>query len=186
MLETPPPRATLLLVDDTPAILQSLCELLAEDYDLLVVKDASSALELAAAHQPDLILLDVVMPGVNGYTIFRGRWEITLAVPFAKLPPLMPLWVEMARVVSGRRLSCSRTSVIRDEASGSRTLRAAAPRWACALQPTRPPFLRAPQSASRGLSSMYSAESGIGFKATNRQSVLFTNLLLLAILKENC
>ena len=55
-----------LMVDDTPANLGVLYELLSEaGYDVLVAEDGESALERTAYAQPDLILLDVMMPGID-------------------------------------------------------------------------------------------------------------------------
>lgn len=60
---------TLLLVDDEPANLQVLRNILSEDYRLLFAKDGDRALELAHAEKPDLMLLDVMMPGKSGYEV---------------------------------------------------------------------------------------------------------------------
>jgi putative two-component system response regulator len=63
------PRPTLLLVDDEPANLQVLRHTLQDHYRLLFAKDGSRALELVHAEQPDLILLDIMMPGTSGYEV---------------------------------------------------------------------------------------------------------------------
>ncbi len=64
--------ARLLLVDDTPANLNVLCELLAtEQYDLCIAMHGAEALDLAHELAPDLILLDVMMPGLDGYEVCR-------------------------------------------------------------------------------------------------------------------
>ena len=61
-----------LMVDDTPANLGVLYELLSEaGYDVLVAEDGESALERAAYARPDLILLDVMMPGIDGFETCR-------------------------------------------------------------------------------------------------------------------
>ncbi|MEX8497269.1 MAG: HD domain-containing phosphohydrolase [Leptothrix ochracea] len=67
------PRLTILLVDDTPENLAVLGELLAPLYRVKVANSGARALELAIADpQPDLILLDVMMPDMDGYTVL-GR-----------------------------------------------------------------------------------------------------------------
>ena len=62
-------RPQLLVVDDEPANLQVLRHILQEDYRLLFTKDGAKALELAAREKPELILLDVMMPGMTGYEV---------------------------------------------------------------------------------------------------------------------
>ncbi|MCX7897764.1 MAG: response regulator [Rhodocyclaceae bacterium] len=62
------PSATLLIVDDQPENLAVLCNLLEPHYRVRVAATGERALQLAAMEpQPDLILLDVMMPGMNGY-----------------------------------------------------------------------------------------------------------------------
>ncbi len=68
MSETDPAkRATLLIVDDEPTNLQVLRQILQADYRLLFARDGHKALELARQEQPNLILLDVMMPGLTGH-----------------------------------------------------------------------------------------------------------------------
>ena len=64
-------RATLLLVDDTPLNLDVLVGMLKEDYRLKVATDGKGALELAATEPPDLVLLDIMMPGMDGFEVCR-------------------------------------------------------------------------------------------------------------------
>ena len=62
---------TLLLVDDEPLNLQVLRHTLQDDYRLLFARDGIRALELAASEQPDMVLLDVMMPGMTGHEVCR-------------------------------------------------------------------------------------------------------------------
>ena len=71
MNEFTAPRATLLLIDDEPANLQILRHTLQQDYRLLFAKDGVKALELAQRDLPDLILLDIMMPDMDGYEVAR-------------------------------------------------------------------------------------------------------------------
>lgn len=64
-------RPKLLLVDDEPANLQVLRQILQADYRLLFARDGYRALELARDEQPALILLDVMMPGMTGHEVCR-------------------------------------------------------------------------------------------------------------------
>ena len=62
---------TLLLVDDEPLNLQVLRHTLQDDYRLLFARDGIRALELAASEKPDMVLLDVMMPGMTGHEVCR-------------------------------------------------------------------------------------------------------------------
>ncbi|VXB71205.1 Putative two-component system response regulator [Pseudomonas sp. 8BK] len=65
-------RPLLLLVDDEATNLQVLRHILQEDYRLLFAKDGGKALEMAERERPDLILLDVMMPGMTGYEVCQA------------------------------------------------------------------------------------------------------------------
>ena len=66
----PAARHTVLIVDDTPANLALLSEVLRDDYRTLVATSGERALQIVAAGDaPDLILLDVVMPQLSGYEV---------------------------------------------------------------------------------------------------------------------
>lgn len=62
----------LLVVDDEPTNLQVLRHVLQDDYRLLFAKDGQRALELAEKERPDLILLDVMMPGMTGHEVCQA------------------------------------------------------------------------------------------------------------------
>lgn len=59
----------ILLVDDEPTNLRVLRTVLNDLYRLLFAKNGQEALQLAAEHQPDLVLLDVMMPGMTGFEV---------------------------------------------------------------------------------------------------------------------
>ena len=58
-----------LVVDDTEANLDILVDALGDLYDLSVVMDGETALEAMAEEPPDIVLLDIMMPGMDGYEV---------------------------------------------------------------------------------------------------------------------
>jgi two-component system cell cycle response regulator len=62
--------ARVLVVDDVPANVRLLeAKLTAEYFDVLTADSGPAALELIAAHAPDVVLLDVMMPGMDGFEV---------------------------------------------------------------------------------------------------------------------
>jgi putative two-component system response regulator len=64
-------KPTLLLVDDEPVNLRVLKQLLAADYQLIFAKNGEEAIRLTTQRQPQLILLDIMMPGLTGFEVCR-------------------------------------------------------------------------------------------------------------------
>jgi putative two-component system response regulator len=62
-------RSSVLIVDDTDLNIEILVEALGGRYDISTAMDGESALEMVEQSPPDIILLDVVMPGMNGYEV---------------------------------------------------------------------------------------------------------------------
>ena len=63
-------KVTILAVDDTPANLHLLAKMLSQQgYKLRIIPDGEQALKSAQAYPPDLILLDILMPQMDGYEI---------------------------------------------------------------------------------------------------------------------
>lgn len=61
-----------LVVDDSRTVVHGLRSVLEQDgYYVMEAYDGMTAIELAKAHQPDLILMDVIMPGLNGFQATR-------------------------------------------------------------------------------------------------------------------
>lgn len=68
MTDNSPYNGTVLIVDDTPGNLALLSDTLSEaNYRVLVATDGQSALEQIQYVKPDIILLDVMMPGIDGF-----------------------------------------------------------------------------------------------------------------------
>ena len=66
-----PLRELILAVDDNQVNIKMLYEMLNHDYNFISANDGSTAIEKATAHHPDMILLDVMMPGKNGFETCR-------------------------------------------------------------------------------------------------------------------
>ncbi|MBF0370633.1 MAG: two-component system response regulator [Magnetococcales bacterium] len=64
-------QQTILVVDDTEANIDVLLEALGDHYDVSVAMDGEGAIESIADEKPDLILLDIMMPGMDGYEVCR-------------------------------------------------------------------------------------------------------------------
>lgn len=62
-----PDKCTILVVDDTPENIDVLDGVLNQDYKIIVALNGKSAIKLAKAKKPNLILLDVMMPEMDGY-----------------------------------------------------------------------------------------------------------------------
>jgi putative two-component system response regulator len=70
-LSNPDGRSTILVVDDVPENLTLMASLLRERYRVKVATSGQVALDIVASAPPDLILLDIVMPGLDGYEVCR-------------------------------------------------------------------------------------------------------------------
>lgn len=80
--------ATILIIEDEAPIRENLRQLLQlEGYAVLEAGDGISGIEAALTSRPDLILCDILMPGVDGYGVLaelRGTPDLT-AIPFVFL-----------------------------------------------------------------------------------------------------
>ena len=63
-------KIKVMVVDDNPMDLKLVSRpFLSKEYDLITATDGEDALKKAESEHPDLIVLDVVMPKVNGYKV---------------------------------------------------------------------------------------------------------------------
>ena len=70
-------KPSILIVDDAPENLRYLNELLsAQDYDVRATLDAQTAINVASLIHPDLILLDIQMPKMDGYMVSQTLRKI--------------------------------------------------------------------------------------------------------------
>ena len=75
--ETIEERPKVLVVDDEPFNLEIMQEILEEDYDVSYVKSGAECMELVGKLMPDVVLLDVNMPGMSGYEVCQQIKENT-------------------------------------------------------------------------------------------------------------
>jgi CheY-like chemotaxis protein len=64
-------RATVLIVDDTPDNITLLSNLLKDKYNTKVATNGATALQIVASAQVDLVLLDIMMPEMDGFETCR-------------------------------------------------------------------------------------------------------------------
>jgi DNA-binding response OmpR family regulator len=70
-------KGSILIVDDNPANLSVLTNHLEKsDYEVLIARTGESGLVKAAYAQPDLILLDYILPGINGFEVCKRLKQI--------------------------------------------------------------------------------------------------------------
>ncbi len=75
---------TILIVDDSKTVVFAINKLLTSaGFSALAANNATDGIELAKTHKPDLILMDVVMPGINGFQATRvlRSTEETKSIP---------------------------------------------------------------------------------------------------------
>lgn len=74
-MQTKTDRQKILIIDDTPTNIQILSECLSEEYTVYFAMNGEKGLELARGKKPDLILLDVMMPVMDGYQVCQKLKE---------------------------------------------------------------------------------------------------------------
>ncbi len=85
-------RARILVVDDTPANVKLLADLLAlQGYAVSTASNGEEALARVAAESPDLVLLDIMMPGISGYEVCRTIRDDPAT---ALLPVVLCTWLD--------------------------------------------------------------------------------------------
>jgi len=72
---------TVLIVDDEPSIIVPLEFLMKQNgYDVIVAQSGEEAIELIAKYIPDLVLLDIMLPGIDGFEVceiirLNAEWQ---------------------------------------------------------------------------------------------------------------
>ena len=78
-----PEKSSVLIVDDEKANLIALTHMLNKEYTVYAAKNGHEALEAAREHHPDVILLDILMPEMDGYEVINNlkNSEETKTIP---------------------------------------------------------------------------------------------------------
>lgn len=75
----------ILLIDDVSNNIELLFDMLSDEYEIIFATDGKKGLELAKHNQPDLILLDIMMPVMDFFALIVLQKEVTLlAIQFSK------------------------------------------------------------------------------------------------------
>jgi len=69
-------RNSILIIDDEIANLQVLTGILEQEYTIFAAKDGATAIKIARSNLPDLILLDIMMPGMDGYEVLAALRDV--------------------------------------------------------------------------------------------------------------
>lgn len=81
------PLPRILIVEDNPDLLSILKELLARDYDIVTARTGEDAIKLAVEQKPDLVILDLQLPAMDGME--AGRWIKSRVAP--RVMPILAL-----------------------------------------------------------------------------------------------
>jgi len=76
-------RNSILIVDDENSNILVLTHILSPEYTVYAAKNGENAIKAAEKHLPDLILLDIIMPEMDGYAVIRAlkESEVTQHIP---------------------------------------------------------------------------------------------------------
>jgi CheY-like chemotaxis protein len=76
---------TILIVEDIDLNIDLLTQLLEEEYNLLIAKDGLQGVVLTEQHKPDLVLMDISLPVMDGYEAARNIRKTFQALPIIGL-----------------------------------------------------------------------------------------------------
>jgi len=96
-------KNSILIVDDEPASIIALTKMLSQDYTVYAAKNGCDAICVASEYQPDVVLLDILMPGIDGYeTLSRLKSdEDTQPIPVILVTGLTNIEYEEKGLVLG-------------------------------------------------------------------------------------
>ncbi|MCL2387985.1 MAG: response regulator, partial [Defluviitaleaceae bacterium] len=96
-------RQKVLIVDDNPMNIRAMVTILQSEYECMVAKSGEDALEVANKSLPDIILLDIIMPDMDGYEVITElkKSEITKNIPVICISGLSDEYHEEQGLVLG-------------------------------------------------------------------------------------
>jgi signal transduction histidine kinase len=94
---------TILLAEDDVRLAEMIGRVLADEYTVIIAHDGAAALALVPQHQPQLLITDVDMPGINGIELSRRFREMTgdRLAPIIVLSAMLDLGTRMAGLEAG-------------------------------------------------------------------------------------
>jgi signal transduction histidine kinase len=94
---------TILLAEDDAKLAEFVARGLSDEYTVIVAHDGATALELVPRHQPQLLITDIDMPGINGIELSRRFREVTgdRLAPIIVLSAVLDLGTRMAGLEAG-------------------------------------------------------------------------------------
>ena len=79
-------KKTVLVVDDEPSVRLLISSMLSQEYNVIQASDGEEAVSAAREHKPSLILMDIMMPKVDGY---MASYKIKLNPELKAIPVVM-------------------------------------------------------------------------------------------------
>lgn len=76
---------TILIVEDTDLNIDLMSQVLEDEYRVLIARDGRQGIEMAKEHRPDLILMDISLPVMDGYEATRQIRQILPSIPILGL-----------------------------------------------------------------------------------------------------
>ena len=84
-------KDTILIIDDNRGVLSALEDILSDSgHNILTATDGPTGIETAIKQQPDLIMLDIMMPRLNGYEVakqLRKKFKEDVKIVFVSIKP---------------------------------------------------------------------------------------------------
>jgi PleD family two-component response regulator len=96
-------KPKILIVDDEPINVELLEGYLSNDYDIMKAYNGNEAMKIVGTNPPDLIILDIMMPGINGIEVCKiiKNDEKTMSIPIVIVTALNEREVRIKAIEAG-------------------------------------------------------------------------------------